>query len=169
MNLQPFQAEHVDAAAKLLAERHRRDRAASPSLLDDLPTYAEGFAELASKEDWTIWLAERGDAVLGYAAFATTDDAGVDDLLTPARCIELKIAATKPEARGEGLGTLLARYGLERAREEGYESCLIDWHVPSLLASRFWPKFGFEPVAYRLARRIDPRIAWADAGVGVGA
>lgn len=27
--------------------------------------------------------------------------------------------------------------------------------------SRYWPRQGFLPIAYRLSRFIDPRIAWA--------
>ena len=32
----------------------------------------------------------------------------------------------------------------------------------NLLSSRHWPGLGFSPVAYRLVRKVDPRIAWAD-------
>jgi hypothetical protein len=30
------------------------------------------------------------------------------------------------------------------------------------LGSRFWPRRGFRPVAYRRVRRVDQRIAWAN-------
>jgi hypothetical protein len=29
-----------------------------------------------------------------------------------------------------------------------------------MLAARHWPRYGFQDVAYRLAKRIDPQIAW---------
>jgi hypothetical protein len=35
------------------------------------------------------------------------------------------------------------------------------WQSANLLAARFWPRFGFKPVAFRLARMIHPAIAWA--------
>jgi len=34
-----------------------------------------------------------------------------------------------------------------------------------LLASRFWPSFGYRPVVCRLARCIDARIAWANDSI----
>jgi hypothetical protein len=30
------------------------------------------------------------------------------------------------------------------------------------LPARFWPRQGFRPIAYRLVRRVDQRIAWAN-------
>jgi hypothetical protein len=29
-----------------------------------------------------------------------------------------------------------------------------------MLAARHWPRYGFQDVAYWLAKRIDPQIAW---------
>jgi hypothetical protein len=36
------------------------------------------------------------------------------------------------------------------------------WRSTNLLTARFWPRQGFRPVAYRLVRRVDQRIAWAN-------
>jgi ribosomal protein S18 acetylase RimI-like enzyme len=60
----------------------------------------------------------------------------------------------------KGIGTLLTRTGLAQARASGYRFCETDWRSTNLVSSRFWLKQGFRPVAYRLVRRIDPRIAW---------
>jgi hypothetical protein len=57
--------------------------------------------------------------------------------------------------------TDLSWYGLEQARKDGSEICYTNWISPNLLASRFWPRFGFQDAAYRLAKRISPMIAWA--------
>ena len=46
----------------------------------------------------------------------------------------------------------------------GYRYCITDWRSTNLQASRFWPRFGFRPVGYRLVRRIDGRIAVAGGG-----
>ena len=70
-----------------------------------------------------------------------------------------------PEARGQGIGTLLTRHGLAHARAAGYHFCETDWRSTNLLASRFWPHQGFQPIGYRLVRRIDQRIAWADGSM----
>jgi hypothetical protein len=43
---------------------------------------------------------------------------------------------------------------------------VTDWRVTNLLSSRFWPRQGFRPVVYRLTRRIDARVAWANPQSG---
>ena len=32
-----------------------------------------------------------------------------------------------------------------------------DWRIANLLASRFWPKRGFQPTAYRMVRYLHSR------------
>ena len=48
----------------------------------------------------------------------------------------------------------LTEASLAWAAEEGYPTMITDWRVTSLLASRFWPKRGFRPTAYRLVRYV---------------
>jgi len=36
-----------------------------------------------------------------------------------------------------------------------------DWRSANRGIARMLPRFGFRPIAYRLVRRIDARIAWA--------
>ncbi len=156
----PGDAATLAGLSHLIAEASLRSPAFHPSLPEDFEALAEGFAELADATDWTVWLAERAGQALAYAAFFGVEP-GPDDLLAPEACIELKIAATRPEARGRGLARDLVRHGLEEARRQGYRQVRVDWHLPNLLASRFWPRLGFEPVALRLMRRLDPRIARA--------
>ena len=71
------------------------------------------------------------------------------------------MAATHPELRGRGVGSALTRVGLADAAAHGYTACVVDWRVTNLLSSRFWPRQGFQPAVYRLVRRVDPRIIWA--------
>jgi ribosomal protein S18 acetylase RimI-like enzyme len=85
-----------------------------------------------------------------------------DDLLdVPERCCFLALAATREEARGRGIGTMLTAHGLREAHAEGYVVSLTDWRITNLQASRLWPRLGFRPFQYRLHRLIDDRIAWA--------
>lgn len=44
---------------------------------------------------------------------------------------------------------------------EAAGALLAEQRSTNLLASRFWPRLGFRPIAYRLVRRVDQRIAWA--------
>jgi ribosomal protein S18 acetylase RimI-like enzyme len=82
-------------------------------------------------------------------------------MLTSPKTVYLSVAATQPQARGRGINTALAWHGLKHAGQQGYEICYSNWISPNLLASRFWPRFGFQDVAYRLAKKVNPMIAWA--------
>src|SRR5262249_30272442 len=118
------------------------------------------YSELLADPQATVWGALRGERVLGFAIFMP-DEPGDAALYVPDHCVELVLAATREEERGRGIGQALAARGLAAAVEAGFTTCIADWRTTNLLASRFWPRAGFRPVAYRLERRIDPRIAWA--------
>jgi ribosomal protein S18 acetylase RimI-like enzyme len=158
------QAALVDLAP-LISRHHSAAPAWVPIPPEGIAELQEGYAELVDDPTWLVWLALQEGEVLSFLAY-TPSEGGDDDLLTPEACIELKVAGTREAARGRGIGQALTRHGLADAQANGYATCAVDWHGPNLLASRFWPKQGFRPVAYRLARRIDPRIAWADGRLG---
>lgn len=139
-----------------------RANAAAPSwfpltaaMLEELEA---GYRGLPDDAETLVYLAELGGEVVGFQAYAALPPTG-RGLLVPPACIELKVGATAEAARGRGVATALTRYGLAAAREAGYRVCLADWHVPNLEASRFWPRRGFEPLAYRMLRRLSPRTA----------
>ena len=129
----------------------------APERADELPAL---YADEVRDPDATTWIAfDNGEAVglQSFYPYPESDEA----LFVPPGCAELATAATLRTARGRGVGTALARHGLAWAKAEGYEVIETDWRSTNLLSSRFWPKMGFQPVAYRLARRIDARIAFA--------
>ena len=129
-----------------------------PEYLLDLQ---EGYVGLLQDEECTMWLAERDGQVLGYQGYFTVEQ-DTSLLTNPNNCIELGIAGTISNARGQGIGTALTQHGLHYMKEQGYAFCITDWRVTNLLSSRFWETgIGFTPAIYRLERRIDPRISWA--------
>jgi GNAT superfamily N-acetyltransferase len=147
----------------------RQHQAGAPVWGVALPEAAEeareGYAELASDSEVTVWLAERAGEVVGFQAYFPAAP-GPDDLLVPEQCVELKVGGTRPGARGLGVGRALTAHGLAWARGEGYGHCLADWRSTNLLASRFWPRQGFRPMQQRLVRRMDGRVVWARGGRG---
>ena len=131
-----------------------------PTMPEDWAELHEGWSELADDKEWTVWLALEGENALSTVGFRPEPEADTQ-MLVSTRTVYLSVAATKPEARGRGISTVLTWYGLERARQEGYEICYTNWISPNLLASRFWPRFGFQDASYRLAKKVNPMIAWA--------
>jgi GNAT superfamily N-acetyltransferase len=130
-----------------------------------LPEYQaelrQGYAGLVDDPDATVWLAFQKGQAAGFQCYFPAGSADKSRII-PEHCIELIVAGTFPQFQGLGIGRALTSYGLAEAYEKGYRNCLTDWRSTNLLSSCFWPSQGFQPVAYRLARRIDPQIAWAN-------
>ena len=138
-----------------------------PTVPEDWDELREGWSELADNEEWTVWLALENDQrsspvdkTLGMVGFRPEEEDDTQMLASP-RTMYLSVAATKPPARGRGVSTALTWHGLEKARRDGFEICYTNWISPNLLASRFWPRFGFKDAAYRVSKKINPMIAWA--------
>jgi len=137
-----------------------------PTIPEDWEELREGWSELADEKEWKVWLAldnhKRSspmEEALGTVGFRPEEE-DVTSMLASPRTMYLSVAATKPQARGRGISTALTWRGLEQSREDGFDICYTNWISPNLLASRFWPRFGFKDVAYRLAKQVNPMIAW---------
>jgi GNAT superfamily N-acetyltransferase len=131
-----------------------------PNVPEDWDDLYEGWSGLPDDQEWTVWLALERQTALGTIGFRPEPESDTHLLASP-KTVYLSVAATKPEARGRGVGTALSWQGLDWARKEGYEICYSNWISPNLLASRFWPRIGFQDAAYRLAKKVNPMIAWA--------
>jgi ribosomal protein S18 acetylase RimI-like enzyme len=73
MEIAPFTPEYLDAAAGLLADRHRRHREAEPLLPDDVDFRAE-IAALLENEDSSGVVARRDGRLVGYLIGAPRRD-----------------------------------------------------------------------------------------------
>lgn len=114
-------------------------------------------------ESVAAWIAFDGDQAVGTnATWATMDPESDTDtnLFSDDNIAYFSVAATRPEYRGKGVGTHLMWACLSHIKEAGYDHCYTNWISPNLSASRFWPRFGFKEVAYRLTRNLNPAIAW---------
>ena len=129
----------------------------APMAAGELEELRQGYAELATDKEAITWLAFEGDQAVGMQAYFPVSP-GIENPLVPDNAIELKVGSTQPQARGIGIASALTQHALWDAKEKGYAWCLIDWRSTNLLSSSFWPRFGFEPVAYRLERRVDERV-----------
>ncbi len=109
--------------------------------------FRESMREALADSEATWFLAERDGAALGFLLLWAD----------PGEPISLDVAATLPESRGAGVGSALTAYALWWAKQQGHDRMKVDWRVANLLASRFWPKRGFRPTAYRLVRYLHPQ------------
>jgi ribosomal protein S18 acetylase RimI-like enzyme len=130
-----------------------------PTMPEDWDELRAGWSELADDKEWSVWLALENKEATGMIGFHPKPEADTDMLISP-RTSTLSVAATKPQARGRGVSTALTWQGLKQIRQDGAALCHTDWISPNLLASRFWPRFGFTDVAYRLSKRVNSMIAW---------
>ncbi len=130
-----------------------------PTIPEDYPELKEGWSELADDQEWKVWLALEKERALGCVGFIEKKEVETDLLAAP-KTVYLSIAATEPETRGRGIASALIQRGLEEARSDGFDICYTNWISSNFLAARFWPRFGFKDVAYRLSKRIDPMISW---------
>jgi len=156
----PGDNEHLGSLSNTIFRALAKPPNWHPTLPEDWNDLREGWSELADDKEWTIWLALENDQALGMIGFRPEQEQDTQMLVSP-RTIYLSVAATQPEARGRGINTYLTWLGLERAQKAGYEICYSNWISPNLLASRFCPRFGFQDAAYRLAKKVNPMIAWA--------
>ncbi|MFS1512741.1 GNAT family N-acetyltransferase [Chengkuizengella sp. SCS-71B] len=131
------------------------------ALPEDLTEIRKGYGGIVEDPNAKLWIAFKANQLIAFQGYWETTTSN-SDMMTPDRCIELSIAGTKKGERGSGIGKLLTQKGFRDAKENGYQYCMSDWRMTNLQSSRFWPKRGFYPIAYRLTRKIDHRIMWAN-------
>jgi GNAT superfamily N-acetyltransferase len=142
--------DDLDAAARLapIITEHQIEEPVWSGLerpSDD--RFRENWREALDDPAATWFLAERdGEPLGGLLLWADPGDP-----------ISLDVAATLPQARGLGVGVALTDHALWWARQHGHERIKADWRIANLLASRFWPRRGFRPTAYRLVRYVHPQ------------
>lgn len=127
----------------------------------------EGWAETLDEPGAQIWLAFVGGQPAGSLGFFH-QPAEPDNLLVPPDCCDITLAGTRPEFRGRGIMRALFQRGAAEMAAAGYRFCQTYWRSANLSAAQTWPRLGFRPAAYRLSRRVDPRIAWANGEAADG-
>lgn len=156
----PGDLEGILGIAHLIAAHQAVSPVFGPLLPEQPGDWREGWAEMLADAEIAVWIALQGAQVIAHQAWAM-GPATPSDLLMPERSAYLEVAAVRPEWRGHGLAKAMTAIGLQEMAESGRPVAVTDWRAANLLSSRTWPKVGFEPVAFRLTRRIDERVAWA--------
>lgn len=139
-------------------------QAGSPTYACGLPERVEqirdGYGEMPADDNEIALLAYKDSKLLGFqCAYIEENDT---KMMIPEKSIEIEIGGTIEESRRTGVGHILTKLMFNKAIEKGFENAYADWRIANLSSSNFWPKQGFQPVAYRMFRPIDERVYWAD-------
>ena len=146
------------APLELALNRHL---AASPAFL---PLIVDGgrsaLADWLEDPSHALWIAFSNGEAAAYLRFEPSES-----LVLPTSAettVSITGAYTREDLRGRGIGAALLRAGLQWAGSTGYARCSVDFESANLPGSAFWLR-QFEPVTHSLIRRVDPRLAWANA------
>jgi len=104
------------------------------SIIDD---EVNAMFEAYSQKRWAYWVADRKGEVVGGAGIAPLKDGDPDTC-------ELKKMYFKTEARGKGLGDMMIRLCLEKARELQFKKCYLETLKRMTAANKLYEKHGFQ-------------------------
>jgi ribosomal protein S18 acetylase RimI-like enzyme len=155
----PGDKEHLASMSHLIFRELEKAPYWHPTPPEVWGELREGWGKLADDKNVNVWLALEGERTVGTIA-TWKEHEGPTDVLVGPKTFTFSVAATRPECRGRGIGAALTWTCLAHGRDQGFDHCYTDWISPNLAASRFWPRFGFKEVAYRLTKQINPMIAW---------
>lgn len=111
--------------------------------------------------DEPVWLARHHGRPVAFLALERPAHALLP--LDAPDTIAIGAAYTEPLARGQGIAGALLTHARTWAHAHGYTRVSVDFESANLEANRFWLGAGFAPVCYSFMRRIDTRLAWANA------
>lgn len=152
-------AEAVGELGLALHRYHARTPIFDPYFGEDEERTRGLYAEQLQNEETVIWLAVLAGKTVGMLVFG--EPRGWRVLLTPERDTHLMDAFVDEACRGAGAGRALLDRALDWAQSAGHEHCTVSWASANLSGAAFWLGMGFRPVAYRLCRVVDERVAWA--------
>ena len=143
LRISPFRPEHAEGFRQLVRTTLAEfGFAADPDLDPDL-------ADPAAVYD-AIWVAHRGDRVVGSAALR----------LVAADAVELKRMYLAPEERGRGIGRTLLELALRWAREHRLRTIRLDTTEQMGAARHLYETYGFVRVPGDAPRQGQPRLLY---------
>lgn len=151
---------HLSSVSSLIMAYQSTSPTYAVALPEMYKVIEEGYQGLVSDDDARVLLAFDGKELAGFTCGFLEKD-NTSNMLLPYKGMELGVQATYGMYQGKGVGQALVNALFNLSMDEGYENSLTDWRISNLTSSVFWPKCGYEVVAYRMVRNIDPRILWA--------
>ena len=142
-----------------LQKFHARAPIFHPALLP-VPAIREDLLRSMSDPTSKVLVVDEGARVLGMMQ-AQPDGAYRESVV-------IGMNVVTEDARGRGLGTAMLNALLSWARDRGYRFCTVGWSSSNLTSDAFYRSRGFAPLRYRLHRRVDSRVAWANESLDYG-
>ena len=150
---EPADVDSIVELAIELAKYHARSPMFQVALLD-VRSIRQGVEKSLSEPRSAVVVAESGGQVVAMAQ-AQPDRAYLD-------AFDIGMNVVTAEARGSGVGTAMLDHLVRWGSEAGYRYCTVGWTSSNLASDAFYRSRGFTPTRYRLHRRIDSRVAWAN-------
>ncbi len=129
-----------------------------PAFPEVIENIKHAFERLVDEEDVLVLLAQTDNQDCGFLEYEKIEPS----LMNPDNSIELCTAGVLDSYMSKGVGKKLMNEGNEIIKKMGYNYIVTDWRITNLASSSFWPKCGFNPIAYKMVRQIDPNNAWAN-------
>lgn len=155
-SVRPAEPADVDSIVELaieLAKYHARSPMFQVALLD-VRSIRQGVEQSLSQPRSAVVVAESEGRVVAMAQ-AEPDRAFLD-------AFDIGMNVVTVEARGSGIGTSMLDFLVRWGSDAGYRYCTVGWTSSNLDSDAFYRSRGFSPTRYRLHRRIDTRVAWAN-------
>ena len=142
-----------------LANLHTRYMRSAPICLGSADERIEEseLADWLGKEHHCAWVAEpaSGGQAIAYLQIEPETE-GTSMLVHEPGNLAVTGAFTRPEARGEGVATLLLDAALKKAEQLGMTRVSVDFETRNTPAMSFWTRH-FTPFTYSLLRCVDER------------
>jgi GNAT superfamily N-acetyltransferase len=94
----------------------------------------------ADYPDYTLYVAERGDDIVGTFALLVMHNLG--HLGAPSAIVE--DVAVSPSMQGQGIGKAMMQFAVDRAREKGCYKLMLSSNAKREHAHAFYESIGFE-------------------------
>lgn len=146
IQIEPYGAHHLDAVIRLALRAWAPVFESLQQVMDPdvyrhfYPDWRinqqEAVAEVCAAEDTPVWVALRGDLVVGFAAVELHQQTGMG---------ELYMIAVDPDFQGQGIGSALIEFTLAWMKETGMSVAMVETggdpgHAP---ARHTYEKLGF--------------------------
>ncbi len=155
-------AEDIDVVMTLVDEltlHHALAPIFFPAVPEAKPAQREFQQSILAEPGNAHFVAYRGGRALGMQTFLTRGL--LNPMCAPEASVYLFQGIVSKDARFAGVGKALLARTMVWARDQGYRYCALHYATANLEGAAFWTAQGFEPLSYRLCRRIDERAVWA--------